>query len=130
MTLPYRTISAAPSATPPTRTQPNKTAETTANGWLSSRISLARRCRRSLALIRALRRPARAWAASFRRRQTLEEHLAEAEDQVAWLREEMDDDPAAPSRRSAAARERQERPEEAQEGPDMFPLFTSLGHLK
>lgn len=59
-----------------------------------------------------------AGAASFRRRQTLEEHLEEAEDQVARLREEMDDDPAAPSRRSAAARERaarerQERLEEA-----------------
>src|SRR5262245_6868529 len=59
-----------------------------------------------------------AGAASFRRRQTLEEHLQEAEDQVARLKEEMDDDPAAPSRRHAAARERaarerQERLEEA-----------------
>lgn len=59
-----------------------------------------------------------AGAASFRRRQTLEEHLEEAKDQVARLKEEMDDDPAAPSRRSAAAkeraaRERQERLEEA-----------------
>jgi transposase len=59
-----------------------------------------------------------AGAASFRRRQTLEEHLEEAKDQVARLNEEMDDDPAAPSRRSAAAkeraaRERQERLEEA-----------------
>lgn len=59
-----------------------------------------------------------AGAASFRRRQTLEEHLAEAKDQVARLRQEMDDDPSAPSRRSAAARERaarerQERLEEA-----------------
>src|SRR5262249_59629863 len=59
-----------------------------------------------------------AGAASFRRRQTLEEHLAEAKDQVARLKEEMDDDPSAPSRRSAAreraaARERQQRLEEA-----------------
>jgi transposase len=59
-----------------------------------------------------------AGAASFRRRQTLEEHLAEAKDQVARLKEEMDDDPAAPSRRHAAARERaarerQQRLEEA-----------------
>jgi transposase len=59
-----------------------------------------------------------AGAASFRRRQTLEEHLEEAKDQVARLKEEMDDDPAAPSRRCAAARERaarerQERLEEA-----------------
>jgi transposase len=59
-----------------------------------------------------------AGAASFRRQQTLEEHLEEAKDQVGRLKEEMDDDPAAPSRRSAAAkeraaRERQERLEEA-----------------
>src|SRR5262249_14655320 len=59
-----------------------------------------------------------AGAASFRRRQTLEEPLAEAKDQVARLKEEMDDDPSAPSRRSAAARERaarerQQRLEEA-----------------
>jgi transposase len=59
-----------------------------------------------------------AGAASFRRRQTLEEHLEEAKDQVARLKEEMDDDPAAGSRQQAAAkeraaRERQERLEEA-----------------
>lgn len=59
-----------------------------------------------------------AGAASFRKRQTLEEHLEEAKDQVARLKEEMDDDPAAPSRRGAAARERaarerQQRLEEA-----------------
>jgi transposase len=59
-----------------------------------------------------------AGAASFRRRQTLEEHLKEAKDQVARLKEEMDDDPAAGSRHQAAAkeraaRERQERLEEA-----------------
>jgi transposase len=61
---------------------------------------------------------ASAGAASFRRKQTLEEHLQEAHDQVARLKEEMDDDPSAPSRRHAAARERaarerQQRLEEA-----------------
>jgi transposase len=52
---------------------------------------------------------ASAGAASFRRRPTLEECLEEAKDQVARLKEEMDDDPAAPSRRHAAARERAAR---------------------
>jgi len=49
---------------------------------------------------------ASAGAASFRRKQTLEEHLQEARDQVSRLQEEMDDDPSAGSRRQAAARER------------------------
>jgi transposase len=49
---------------------------------------------------------ASAGAASFRRQPTLTECLAEAEDQVARLREEMDDDPSAGSRRQAAAQER------------------------
>ena len=49
---------------------------------------------------------ASAGAASFRRKPTLEACLLEAEDQVARLREEMDDDPAASSRQQAAARER------------------------
>jgi transposase len=49
---------------------------------------------------------ASAGAASFHRRPTLEECLREAEDQVARLKEENDDDPGAPSRRHAAARER------------------------
>ena len=52
---------------------------------------------------------ASAGAASFRRRATLEECLHEAQDQVARLKEELDDDPAAPSRRHAAARERAAR---------------------
>ena len=61
---------------------------------------------------------ASAGAASFRRRCTLEECLAEATDQVQRLKEELDDDPSAPSRRHAAARERaarerQERLEQA-----------------
>jgi transposase len=50
-----------------------------------------------------------AGAASFHRKATLEEHLEEARDQLARLREEMDDDPSAPSRRHAAARERAAR---------------------
>jgi transposase len=50
-----------------------------------------------------------AGAASFRRQQTLEEHLDEARQQVARLKEEMDDDPSGPSRRTAAARERAAR---------------------
>jgi transposase len=55
---------------------------------------------------------ASAGAASFRRKPTLEELLQEAADQVARLKEEMDDDPSAPSRRSAAARERAARERE------------------
>jgi transposase len=56
-----------------------------------------------------LRVRASAGAASFHRRPTLEECLREAEDQVARLKEELDDDPAAPSRRHAAARDRAAR---------------------
>jgi transposase len=60
---------------------------------------------------------ASAGAASFRRRPTLGECLQEAQDQVARLKEEMDDDPSAPSRRHAAARERaaQQRQERVQQ---------------
>ncbi len=47
-----------------------------------------------------------AGAASYRRRPTLERFLAEAEAQVAALKAELDDDPAATSRRISAARER------------------------
>ncbi len=49
---------------------------------------------------------ASAGAASFHRRATLEAALAAAETQVAALKAELDDDPAASSRRIAAARER------------------------
>ncbi len=49
---------------------------------------------------------AAAGAASYRRRSTLERFLAEAEAHVARLKAELDDDPAATSRRIAAARER------------------------
>src|SRR3954452_1764351 len=49
---------------------------------------------------------ASAGAASFHRKATLEECLQEAQDQVARLKGELEDDPSAPSRRHAAARER------------------------
>jgi len=49
---------------------------------------------------------ASAGAASYRRRSTLERFLDEAEAQVDALKAELDDDPAATSRRIAAARER------------------------
>lgn len=62
--------------------------------------------------IDGMRVRASAGAASFRRKQTLEEHLDEAREQVARLNEEMDDDPSAPSRRHAAARERAARERE------------------
>lgn len=53
---------------------------------------------------------ASAGAASFHRRPTLEACLREAEAQVERLKRELtDDDPAAPSRRQAAARERAAR---------------------
>jgi transposase len=61
---------------------------------------------------------ASAGASSFRRRQTLEEHLAEAERQVQALKQELEADPAAGNRRQQkarqrAARERQRRLERA-----------------
>jgi hypothetical protein len=52
---------------------------------------------------------ASAGAASFRRRPTLEEALAEAEAQLRALRSELEDDPAVGDRRQRAARERAER---------------------
>jgi transposase len=57
---------------------------------------------------------ASAGASSFRRRKTLEEHLAEAQEQVQVLKQELEADPAAGNRRQQrarqrAARERQER---------------------
>ena len=66
---------------------------------------------------------ASAGAASFHRRATLQECLTEARDQVDRLREELDDDPAAPSRRHAAARERAaaERAERVRQALDRLP---------
>lgn len=63
---------------------------------------------------------ASAGAASFRRRETLEECLAEARQQVETLQQELDADPAASTRRQQAAqqraaRERTERLERALE---------------
>jgi hypothetical protein len=52
---------------------------------------------------------ASAGAASFRRKPTLEEHLEEASQQVRRLKEELDDDPGAFSRRQAKARARAAR---------------------
>jgi len=52
---------------------------------------------------------ASAGAASFHRRRTLEEHLAEAQEQVQRLKQEMDDDPAGPRRRQHAAQQRAAR---------------------
>ena len=52
---------------------------------------------------------ASAGAASFRRRGTLEEHLAQAQEQIEALKAELDADPAAANRRQQAARERAAR---------------------
>jgi transposase len=52
---------------------------------------------------------AAAGAASFHRRGTLEEHLHQAQEQVQRLKQELDHDPAAPTRRQAAARSRAAR---------------------
>jgi transposase len=52
---------------------------------------------------------ASAGASSFRRRKTLEEHLAEAEQHVQALKQELDADPAAGNRRQKKARERAAR---------------------
>src|SRR4051812_19206960 len=49
---------------------------------------------------------ASAGAASFRRRPTLEEALAQAQEQVDALRDEVEEDPAATDRRQKAARQR------------------------
>jgi transposase len=49
---------------------------------------------------------ASAGAASFRREPTLREHLAEAEEQVRVLRQELEENPGASSKREAASRDR------------------------
>ncbi|HEY4153306.1 MAG TPA: IS1182 family transposase [Pseudolysinimonas sp.] len=66
---------------------------------------------------------ANAGAASFHRKATLEECLAEAEGQVARLKQEMDEDPSAPSRRHTAARQRaaRERVERLQQALKRLP---------
>ncbi|MBX3032268.1 MAG: IS1182 family transposase [Chloroflexi bacterium] len=64
-----------------------------------------------------------AGAASFRRRDALDAALADAEARVTALRAELDDDPAATSRRVAAARERAawERTERVRRALDRLP---------
>jgi transposase len=52
---------------------------------------------------------ASAGASSFRRRETLEEHLADAKQQVELLKKELESDPSAGNRRQKAARERAAR---------------------
>jgi len=66
---------------------------------------------------------ASAGAASFRRRDALDIALADAEARVTALRRELEDDPAATSRRVAAARERaaRERAERVRRALDRLP---------
>jgi transposase len=66
---------------------------------------------------------ASAGAASFRRRGTLEEHLAQAQEQIAALKAELAADPAAANRRQQAARERaaRERAERLQKALEQLP---------
>jgi len=52
---------------------------------------------------------ASAGAASFRRRPTLQEHQAQAQEQIETLKRELDSDPAAANRRQQAARQRAAR---------------------
>lgn len=59
--------------------------------------------------IDGMRVRASAGAASFHRKATLEDHLKEAGEQVARLKQELGDDPSAGSRRQAAARQRAAR---------------------
>jgi hypothetical protein len=58
---------------------------------------------------------AAAGTASFRRRETLENCLSEAEEQVRKLRAELETDPQAGAKRQRAARERSERVRKALE---------------
>lgn len=66
---------------------------------------------------------ASAGAASFRRRPTLEEHLAEAKEQVDSLKKELDGDPAAANGRQKAARQRaaRERAERIEKALEQMP---------
>jgi transposase len=66
---------------------------------------------------------ASAGAASFRRQPTLEEALAEAEEQVAKLRKELEADPAASKTRQQAARKRaaEERAKRIRDALDQLP---------
>jgi transposase len=66
---------------------------------------------------------ASAGAASFRRKPTLEEHLQEAEQQVQRLKQELEENPGALSRRQAKARERaaRERRERVRQALERIP---------
>jgi transposase len=70
---------------------------------------------------------ASAGAASFRRRPTLEEALAEAQEQVDALKKESEDDPTASNRRQQSARERatRERAQRVQEALNRLPELES-----
>jgi transposase len=73
-----------------------------------------------------------AGAASFRRQPTLEEALAEAEQQVAKLRQELETDPAAPKTRQQAARQRaaEERAKRVQAALDQLPKIAESKKAK
>ena len=75
---------------------------------------------------------ASAGAASFRRQPTLEEALAEAEQQVAKLRQELETDPAAPKTRQQAARQRaaEERAKRVQAALDQLPKIAESKKAK
>jgi len=66
---------------------------------------------------------ASAGAASFHRQPSLEQHLQEAQEQVERLRKELEQDPAATSRRQAAARQRavQDRQRRVAEALEQMP---------
>jgi hypothetical protein len=66
---------------------------------------------------------ASAGAASFRRRPTLEEHLAEAKAQIEALKQELNANPAAGNRRQRSARQRaaRERAERLQRALEQMP---------
>jgi transposase len=75
---------------------------------------------------------ANAGAASFRRQPTLEEALAEAEEQLRLLKQELDADPAACKTRSAAARQRaaEERAQRIGAALQQLPAITAAKKAK
>lgn len=75
---------------------------------------------------------ASAGAASFRRQATLEQALAEAEEQVAKLRQELETDPAASKTRQQAARQRaaEERAERIRAALEQLPQIAESKKAK
>lgn len=71
---------------------------------------------------------ASAGASSFRRRGTLEQHLDEAREQVAALKQQLEDDPGAMTRRQQAARERaaQEREDKVRQALQRLPELAQI----